>query len=341
VGQKFGSTDEVKRLVKRHSIETRRKLSFLRNDKQRIRVVCEGDVPNFRQGDGLSVDGPNGPNDGKSDANLKEDAMGSTSSKKTKGQRHEDKQHDMGGLKKHKKRIQKLLQVDCPWKLYISKIDPEETYIVKTYTPNHICLNSRQNSYLTSKFMSQEDWVMRQVESNPNVSIKSLQEEASRKYELKVSRMQAFRAKVHAAKVVQGDYKEQYSRLRDYLRELMTANPGTTAKIQVENEDTDGPNRIFKRVYICIGALKEGFKACGRELLGLDGAFMKGPYPGQILTAVGIDPNNGIYPLAYAVVEAENKNSWIWFLHNLQDDLDLPSNCNFTFISDRQKVCLC
>ncbi|KAJ9561129.1 hypothetical protein OSB04_006289 [Centaurea solstitialis] len=40
-------------------------------------------------------------------------------------------------------------------------------------------------------------------------------------------------------------------------------------------------------------ALKKGFAEGKREILGLDGAFMKGPFPGQILTAVGMDSNNG------------------------------------------------
>ncbi|GKD92265.1 mutator type transposase [Tanacetum coccineum] len=83
-----------------------------------------------------------------------------------------------------------------------------------------------------------------------------------------------------------------------------------------------------------------GFKAGKRDLLGLDGCFLSGPYPGQILTAVGVDPNNGIYPLAYAVVEGETKESWLWFLDCLGDDLELFRNSNFTFISDRQKVTL-
>ncbi|GKB14221.1 heat stress transcription factor B-4-like protein [Tanacetum coccineum] len=91
---------------------------------------------------------------------------------------------------------------------------------------------------------------------------------------------------------------------------------------------------VFKRIYVCLGALKVGFKACKRELLGLDDAFMRGPFPGQLLSDVGIDSNSGIYPLAYAGVEAETKESWIWFLQCLLDDLD----SNFTFISDRQKV---
>nr|GEV31264.1 transposase, MuDR, plant [Tanacetum cinerariifolium] len=45
--------------------------------------------------------------------------------------------------------------------------------------------------------------------------------------------------------------------------------------------------RTFRRIYVCLGALKKGFKASGGDILGLDGCFMKGPYPNQILTAVG------------------------------------------------------
>nr|KAJ0207439.1 hypothetical protein LSAT_V11C500260020 [Lactuca sativa] len=59
-------------------------------------------------------------------------------------------------------------------------------------------------------------------------------------------------------------------------------------------------------------------------------------HPGQILTAVGLDSNNGIYPLAYAFVEAETTSSWTWFLECLGGDLDLDASCNFTFVSDKQ-----
>ncbi|GJZ25197.1 hypothetical protein Tco_0562656 [Tanacetum coccineum] len=59
----------------------------------------------------------------------------------------------------------------------------------------------------------------------------------------------------------------------------------------------------------CLRALKLGFRAYKRELLGLDIAFMKGPFPCQVLATVGLDSNNGIYPLAYALVEVESKNS--------------------------------
>ncbi|GKE02593.1 heat stress transcription factor B-4-like protein, partial [Tanacetum coccineum] len=103
------------------------------------------------------------------------------------------------------------------------------------------------------------------------------------------------------------------------------------------NTDPSLPTRVFQRIYVCLGALKLGFKAWRRDMLGLDGSFMKGPFLGQVLVAVGLDSNNGIYPLAYVLVEAETKSSWCWFLQCLGDDIDLHPNLNFTFISDRQK----
>ncbi|GKA71330.1 hypothetical protein Tco_0777469 [Tanacetum coccineum] len=47
-----------------------------------------------------------------------------------------------------------------------------------------------------------------------------------------------------------------------------------------------------------------------------------GPFPGQILTAVGVDANNRIYPLAYTIVEAESKAFWYSF--NPIINLDCP-----------------
>ncbi|GKC61591.1 hypothetical protein Tco_1089189 [Tanacetum coccineum] len=108
-----------------------------------------------------------------------------------------------------------------------------------------------------------------------------------------------------------GSFREQYSLLREYAKELINQNPGTTIRIDVQQEpNPESPIRTFRRVYVCLGALKQGFRACGREILGLDGCFMSGPWPGQILTTVGVDANNGIYPVAYAIVEAKSKAYW-------------------------------
>nr|GEZ44932.1 hypothetical protein [Tanacetum cinerariifolium] len=108
----------------------------------------------------------------------------------------------------------------------------------------------------------------------------------------------AFRAKAQVH--LRGDVEIQYSLLRDYANEIQRCNQDTTVNIDVYGkEDHEKPTRMFRRIYVCLGALKRGFKESGRELLGLDGAFMRRQYSGQMLTTVGVDANNGIYPVAY------------------------------------------
>jgi hypothetical protein len=56
------------------------------------------------------------------------------------------------------------------------------------------------------------------------------------------------------------------------------------------------------------------------------------------MAAVGRDANNNMYPIAMAVVEAETRESWTWFLETLVAHLAPCGPHGWTFISDRQKV---
>ncbi|KAK8627836.1 hypothetical protein V6N13_135434 [Hibiscus sabdariffa] len=73
------------------------------------------------------------------------------------------------------------------------------------------------------------------------------------------------------------------------------------------------------------------------EVESLDGCHLKGYYQGHLLTAVGIDANDSIYPISFAVVESENQSSWCWFLELLATDLEIENSHSFTFMTDRQK----
>lgn len=96
---------------------------------------------------------------------------------------------------------------------------------------------------------------------------------------------------------------EQYKILWDCSEELKRTNLGST--VQVEGEWN-----TFKRIYIYIGACKEGFKARCRHVIGLDGCFLKIGHGGQLLATVGIDAKTCMFPLAWAVVDAENRTNW-------------------------------
>ncbi|KAJ9567651.1 hypothetical protein OSB04_003617 [Centaurea solstitialis] len=189
----------------------------------------------------------------------------------------------------------------CPWLLHISKGKHDATWMVKTFEDTHKCLQSMKVRACTASFLSKA--VVEIITHNPEIPINDLHIELQRKYGQKMSHMKAFRAKTMALDQIRGSYAEQYNHLRDYALELQRTNLGTTVKLDVEvSTDLSSETRKFKRLYLCFDALKNGFKAGKRDFLGLDGAFMKGPYPGQILTTVRIDSNNGTYPLAWAIV---------------------------------------
>ena len=49
------------------------------------------------------------------------------------------------------------------------------------------------------------------------------------------------------------------------------------------------------------------------------------------MTAVATDPNDQLFPLAFAVVEAEMKDSWTWFILKLISDIIVGSKRRLTF----------
>ncbi|KAK0595038.1 hypothetical protein LWI29_002885 [Acer saccharum] len=103
------------------------------------------------------------------------------------------------------------------------------------------------------------------------------------------------------------------------------------------DEEAGCENPVFQRIYICLGALKKGWKEGCRLILGLDGCFIKGFHTGQLLTTIGVNPNNQMYPVAYDLVESKCKDTWCWFLELLGSNLELNNSYDIVWITDKQK----
>ncbi|CAI9288182.1 unnamed protein product [Lactuca saligna] len=238
--QKYKAKKELKDKVDLHALETKRNISFTKNDKSRLTTVCDGSVVSNASG----VGGP-------------------TSRENVKGK-------DVNSDK-----------VKCTWKLHASRSSEQDYWFIKTYNQKHICLQTQKIRSCTATFLSKR--IMDQIKANLGLPVRTLQEQLQSTYGVSISEEKAFRAKALATKNVAGDYVKQYAALRDYVLELQKTNEGTAVKIDVVYEPVvSSPTRQFKRIYVCLGPLKKGFKC-------------------------------------------------------LAEDLDLYSNSNFTFISDRQK----
>ncbi|KAL3516233.1 hypothetical protein ACH5RR_023135 [Cinchona calisaya] len=100
-----------------------------------------------------------------------------------------------------------------------------------------------------------------------------------------------------------------------------------------------GCNPRFMRFYWALGLLKRGFMVGCRPIVGLDGCHTKGPYAGQLLTAMGVDPNNGKWPIAWAVIEKEAREHRYWFLELFIRDLEIEnSNITHIYLSNKSAI---
>ncbi|MBA0845189.1 hypothetical protein Goarm_022370 [Gossypium armourianum] len=95
--------------------------------------------------------------------------------------------------------------------------------------------------------------------------------------------------------------RKEFTILWDYADELRLKNLGSTIKMAVNRVMSESLPH-FKRFYICFEALKRGWKEGCRPILGLDGCFLKAPFKGKMLSAVGRDENNQMYQVAWGIV---------------------------------------
>ncbi|GAA0161279.1 hypothetical protein LIER_39197 [Lithospermum erythrorhizon] len=135
------------------------------------------------------------------------------------------------------------------------------------------------------------------------MSLSVLRLAIDKKYGLLITTNQARRVREKALKSIEGDHEDQYGLVWDYVDELKRTHQGSTVFVEYDESEEDGTVGVFKRIYVCLKLLIDGFKAGCRKLIGLDGCHTKGVHKQQILTAVALDPNNGWWPLCWAVVE--------------------------------------
>ncbi|KAH7865768.1 hypothetical protein Vadar_010984 [Vaccinium darrowii] len=95
--------------------------------------------------------------------------------------------------------------------------------------------------------------------------------------------------------------------------EVRKTNPGTLFKMQFNRPDIT-QNPMFMRLFVPFEAMINGFLNGCRPFIGIDGCHLKGPYGGVLISAVALDGNSGLFPLAVALVESENNEVGASFL---------------------------
>ncbi|XP_058747460.1 uncharacterized protein LOC131620408 [Vicia villosa] len=220
----------------------------------------------------------------------------------------------------------------CNFHMRVSKRVGNQYWQVVSLIDEHNCARTPYNRQAKTNWLAKKFGHI--LRHNPDMKPAGLVAQALDRWGVKLSHDQAYRAKRRAMDMLQGAGMEQFQHLRRYAQELLKSNPNSTVVIRCADSN-EGP--VFERIYVCLEACKYGFAKFCRPLIGLDACFLKGDFGGQLMAAVGRDGNNKIMPIAYAVVEAETRDSWDWFIKLLLEDLEAINQRAYAFISDQQK----
>ncbi|KAK9985652.1 hypothetical protein SO802_030603, partial [Lithocarpus litseifolius] len=128
-------------------------------------------------------------------------------------------------------------------------------------------------------------------------------------------------------------YREKHKCSRAYHSRMVFARWIAVAWLEVFR---GRPN--IKSAEIKEAACKTGFLEECRPIISLDACHLRGFLKGQLLAAVGIDRNDGMYPIAFAVCESETKDSWSWFPELFLTDIGPVREHGWTFFSNQQKI---
>jgi hypothetical protein len=129
-------------------------------------------------------------------------------------------------------------------------------------------------------------------------------------------------------KMLFGSFEESFN----YAPRL--TNPGTQwamadELVILQNGSSDTGLRYLISMFWLFGQCIETFRYC-RPMLCVDGTFLSGKYHATLLTAIAVDANNQMLPVAFAYVESENNDSWLWFLTFLRTRV----------VGNRERVCI-
>ncbi|KAL2906837.1 Protein FAR1-RELATED SEQUENCE 5, partial [Bienertia sinuspersici] len=226
----------------------------------------------------------------------------------------------------------------CPFRLYASWESRRATYVVKTVVPEHTCVrNMERNKQLKSSWMAKQ--LLKVFKARPHWPSKEIIECIRMAYRVMVKRDFAYKVKYRAHKLLHGSMKEHYSKVGRYVEALKLCSPGTDVHLVTYIKEKC-PKPVFQRLYMCFEGVKKGWIEGCRRIICVDACFLKTFLGGQLISAVGRDGNDQMYPIAWAVVEGENNLSWEWFFTQLQASLSLEKGEGLVIISDEHQAIL-
>ena len=221
----------------------------------------------------------------------------------------------------------------CTWRLHASESSRNKKFVIKKMTDEHTCGGGSGGGQRRATRQWLTTIIKEKLHQNPTFKPKDLVKELYEEYGVTLTYSQVWRGKEVAQKELYHAIRETHSHLPLYCQRLEETNPGS---ISVLSPVLDTK---FRRFFVTFHACLHGFVNGCRPLLFLDKVPLKATNEFRLLVAAAVDADDGVFPVAFNVVEDENYDSWGWFLMQLKMALEIHNYpCHdITFLSSGQK----
>ncbi|XP_057749260.1 uncharacterized protein LOC130968166 [Arachis stenosperma] len=210
----------------------------------------------------------------------------------------------------------------CTWLIRLSLRKRKGIWEVKRYNGPHTCLaTSISSDHRSLDYHVISAFIMPMVRADASVSIKVLLNATTAHFGFRPTYRRVWMAKQKSIAFIYGDWDESYNDLPRWVLGVQLTMPGSvvvlkTTPVRVGGQ-VDESQAYFHRLFWTFPPCIEAFRHC-KPLVSIDGTHLYGKYGGTLLIAIAQDGNSNILPVAFALVEGENAESWTFFLSHLR-----------------------
>ncbi|RYQ88710.1 hypothetical protein Ahy_B09g095749 isoform F [Arachis hypogaea] len=202
----------------------------------------------------------------------------------------------------------------CTWLIRLSLRQRKGIWEVKRYNGPHTCLaTSISSDHRSLDYHVIATFIMPMVRADASVNIKVLLNATAAHFGFRPTYRRVWMAKQKAVAIIYGDWDESYNELPRWVLGVQLTMPGTVAVLKtcpvIVGGQEDESRAYFHRLFWTFPPCIEAFRHC-KPLVSIDGTHLYGKYGGTLLVAIAQDGNSNILPVAFALVEGENAESW-------------------------------
>lgn len=225
----------------------------------------------------------------------------------------------------------------CGWYVRASALKSLTWWVIKRTEPKHTCDKSKYKTdpkyFIKGMGRAMEKLFKSEFGKCDSLyAPNDLRAYMLREHGITISYKQGHTGCKRGTEATRGTTDESYQHLVSYSYVLEHNNPGTVTCIE-----TNSMNE-FVYYFMALGVCLDGFKNFSGTAISFDGTHLIGERAGVLLSAIGLDSNEEIYPVALGIVDSENDDSWDWFIKKLFDALGseyLKKNPELVVVSDR------